>query len=652
MIGLYRKELRTLFPLFALGAFLVSGDFLTRPFTERLDEATYSSVASIDPGEGGFIAFVQLVLGFVVAYAAFPREHDERTIELLYALPITRARIFLGKALAGLTVLFAVCVLGQITNLLLVWPNPSGFARTQISFDLAARVAFLHAATAAVGYGHGLFASFFRRFGALPYVFLGYAVTVVVELVPAWEAIDPLRLARTEYVGTSLVVPWGAIAAHVAVAGGAAAAGYALWLGDFERLRATLAAQTRAATVGFGCLVALAVVAGLGVSIFLAVREYQGAPPPDPDAVPEPTGIAFRTASARTAHYDFVHPENLRAEALALTTRADAILEAAADTLGAERLPRVTVDLAEESAHHEGIAASTRIRMGLLGQARWRLAHVLAHESTHVLENEESRLRLAEHAATMRFFVEGSAEWVAFEVCTDAERPIGSEDERVEERALRAASRVVAAVAVERHEIRFEDVLDDERFRARFDTTLAYPLGEVLTEAIARGCGRRAVGDLVRAFARDDAPQDAGGEVLLRDALAASRCDLERVVAAWDAVLAETLAAERVRIEAIPRLSGGLVSAADAVVVEATLDRPPLPAERYLLRFRADVRTSDVEIRAVPGEIVEGSAPRRVRFTIPRGGAPPGARFEILFSVEADPRAFPVSETWQSVSIP
>lgn len=653
MRALYLKELRTLAPMLALGVFLVSGDFLTRPFTERLDEATYSSVASIDPGEGGFIGFIQLLLGFFVAYAAFPREHDERTIELLYALPVTRPRIFLGKALAGLSVLVAIGVLGQVTNVLLVWPNPASFEGTQVTFGLAARVALLHSMTAAVGYGHGLLASFFRRFGALPYVFLGYAITVVVELVPALEAIDPLRLSRTEYVGSTLLVPLGPALGHLAVAGLAAALAYALWMGNFERLAGAIAQRTALTTLAFGCLTALAVLGGLVVMVFFAVREYGDTPPPDPDAVPEPTGIAFGTATARTAHYHFVYPENLESSALALVARSDRILEAAAQTLGAERVPDITVDLAEESSHHEGIAASARIRMGLSGQRTWRLAHVLAHESTHVLENAESDLHLVEHGGTMRFFLEGSAEWVAFEVCEGEALALTSEAERREERELRAASRVVAAASAERHHVRFEEMLDDARFRARLDTTLAYPLGETLTEAIARGCGEAAVGDLVRSFARSEAPQDATGEALLRDALGADGCDLERVLSAWDALVAETLERERGRIDAIPRMRGGLVSATPAVLlIEATLDRAPLPVETYYLRYRQGERASDVEVRGVAGEIVEGSEPRRVRFTLPRIEAPSGPRFEILFSLEVDERAFPYSEAWQSVSVP
>lgn len=656
LFGLFRKELRTLWPLLGLGVFLISGDFLTRPFTERLDESTYTGIASIDPGEGSFIGFFQLLLGFIVAYAAFPREHDERTIELLYALPISRPRIFLGKVLGGLTTLATICVLGQVTNALLVMWNVSSFERTQLTFELAMRVAFLHTVTAAVGYGHGLFASVFRRFGILPYVFLGYGISVVVTIVPALDVLDPLRLSRTEYVGTTLVIPWAVIAGHLLVAATMAALAYVLWLGSFERLQTAITTRNVFATIGFGCMTALAVFGGLGVLVFLTVREYGDEGPPDPDAVPEPEGVDFLAVEARSEHYEFVYPESFRDDALRLISRSDAILERAGAVVGTSELPHVTVDLAEESSHHEGIAASSRIRMGVVGSSSWRLAHVLAHESTHVLQNQESDLHLADHGETTRFFVEGSAEWVAFEVTTAPDFAALSEEERRNDVELRAISRIVATASAERHHIRIEDLWGDTGFRARWDTVLAYPLGETLAEAIARGCSggdRRGVGDFMRAFARPDAPQDATGEALVRDALQSFGCDYERVIGAWDGLLHEIGTTDRARIDAIPRLSGGVIAEEGGdLVIEATLDRPPLEDEHYTVRYRRNELASDLEVSGARGSIVGGSVPRRVRFRVPRAGAASGARFQILFSVDVDERAFPFSEAWQSALVP
>lgn len=651
--ALLNKELRALLPVFLLGAFLISGDLLSRPFTERLDEATYTSVASIEPGEGTFIGFFQFLIGFVVAYAALGREHDERTIEFLYALPTSRPRIFLAKVLAGLTVVWAVAYLGQVTNWILVAPNPSSFAQTELRWDLALRISFLHAITATVGYGHGLFASFFRRFGVLPYVFLGFGLGVLIELVPTVDWLDPLRLARTEYVGTAVQIPWLAVVFQLAVALTAIALAYVLWMGSFDRLRSALTERSLGATLVFGGGITAAVVVAFGVSIFFAVRQFGDEPPPDPDAPVEPTEVPYGAATAHTAHYAFVYPENFAASAATLVGRSDRILEAAAHTLGEEALPSITVDLAEVSSHHEGIAASSRIRMGLVDQPDFRLAHVLAHESTHVLQNQASQNRAGEYGGTTRFFIEGSAEWVAFRIAGDPALALTSAPERAREAELFATSRLLAALAVERHGIRFEELLDDAGFRARYDTVLAYPLGEVLTESIARACGPSAVGDTLRAFARPEMPQDATGEILMRDVLGSFGCDLEQVVAAWDATLAEITARERARMDAVPRMILEEVRAeGTTVVLVVRLDRAPLPLDRFYVRTRRNVMTEDTEVRSSLGDR-DGD---RVTFRL-SGESLPAATgngphtFEVLLSQELDEQAFPHSERWQSVTV-
>jgi ABC-type transport system involved in multi-copper enzyme maturation permease subunit len=649
MIALYRKELRSLLPMLALSTFLVSGDLISRPITERLDEDTFSDVAGLAAGEGTFLGFILWILAFMVAYASLPREHDEGTIEFLYALPITRRSIFFGKALAGLTVLWVTSAIGQITNYLLVSWNPSTFEGHQFDLRLAATAVLLHGLVATAAYAHGLFASFFRRFGLLPYAFLGYGVAVISEIEPSLGWINPLRVSRFEYVGSTLVVPWALALGHLAVSGVVGLVAYALWMGSFERLRDAFAKRSLALSVGFGCATAFAAFVGFLVSGFLVFREYGDNPPQDPTVAREAEGVTFNTSEARTEHYVFVYPENFHAQAFELITRADRVLEAASASYGARAIPSITVDVAEVSGHHEGIAAGARIRMGLVDQESWRLVHVLAHESTHVLQSQESEMHLADHGATTRFFIEGTAEWNAFEVCTGPST-VMTPAELVNETELRASSRVVATASWERHHIRLEDTFDNARFVARWDTALAYPLGETFGEAISRACGDDAVGDLARAFARPNAPQDATGEVLYRDALASIGCDLESVGTAWDTLLIETAATERARIDAIPRMSGGVVSITDeSIVVEGTLDRAPLSYERYGLRLRADDQTPDTEVRSVPGVIVEGSSPRRVRFDVPRSSVS-GPRFEMLFSIVVDERAFPFSEAWQGAS--
>ncbi len=660
---LLAKELQGLAPLALLGFALISGDLVSRPLTERIDENTYDHVAGITPGEGGAIAFLFFVLAFFVAYAAFPREHDERTIETLYALPVRRSSIFAAKVLAGLLVLTAAAFVGQATNYVLQALNPSSIDGHQFSLGLVLRVATLHAAVAWVFYAHGLLASVFRLFGVLPYVLLFFALLLVEQLAPSLAWLNPAAIVRFEYVGSAIVTPSLPLVFHLALALVALLFAYVGWMGPLERFRELFARRGTIALLAFGCGSALVLACGLGMLIVWAASSYDGHPPEDPSVERPVEERSFGTSEVRSRHYAFVYPGGLEEPVLRLVGRADAILESEGALLGASVPPLITVDLAEESGHHEGIAAGTRIRMGVGGQPAWRLLHVLAHESAHVLQGELSRRYLMEHGATTRFLVEGGAEWVAFETIgrspsePGAAPAIGTitRDERREDVELRRFSRVVATLAWERQRVRLEDTFDDASFRARFDTTLAYPYGETFTEAIARACGEAAVGALFRTFGRPGAPQSASGEALYRDAFASIGCDEERVLAAHDALMSETAREERALLDAVPRMSGGVVGVEGSdLVLEATLDRAPLAHERYLARVRMGPSADDTEVRAFVGRLAPSAspdAPRRVRFLVPRL-AVTGARFDFLFSLEVDPRAFPSSERWQSAPVP
>lgn len=652
---LFAKELRALFPLGLLGFALISGDLISRPVTERIDENTYDHVAGIAPGEGGFLAFIFFILAFFVAYAAFPREHDERTIEQLYALPIRRSSIFLAKVAAGLVTLSAVAYLGQCTNFVLQALNPNSVSGHQFEPGLVLRVASLHATVACLLYFHGLFASLFRMFGVLPYTLLLFALALAEELVPSLAWLSPAVIVRFEYEGASLLVPWGPIAFHAVVALAAGAVAYAGWMGPFDRVREIFATRSTLATVlmGVGSFGVLAAGFVAFMAWIIVTYTIPGRQPEDPTAPTQVTERDFGTSEARTEHYVFIYPGGLEERVLRLVGRGDRVLGTAGGLVGASTLPFITVDLAEESGHHEGIASGTRIRMGARDQTDWRLLHILAHESAHVLQSEVSHRYLMDHGATTRFLVEGGAEWVAFETLSEGRLAgVVSDDEQREDAELRRWSRIVAAAAWERNRIRLEDTFDDASFRARFDTTLAYPYGETFAEAIARACGDVAVGSVFRTFGRDGAPQDASGETLYRDAFGSIGCDYERVLAAHDAVMTETAERERALLDTIPRMSGGVSGMEGTeVVLEATLDRAPLPVETYVLRVRNDAGASDTEVRAYHGFVVEGSSPRRVRFFVPRV-AITGARFDFLFSMDLDPRAFPHSEQWQSAPAP
>ncbi len=633
MIHLYRKELRALVPLFFLSFLLVSGDVLYRPFTERLDESSWADISAIEPGSQGELAFAFFVLAFIVAFAAFPREHDEGTMEYLRSLPIRPRSIFAAKVLAGITVLSAVAVLGQVTNWMLQAPNVETLEGGQFRLGLSLRISLVESVFMAVAYAHSLLASALRRFGLLPLILAIWALEIVTEVQPSLAWLHPISIVRLTYHGQALVMPWWEMGVHLGLACVSLGLAYFAWMGPLDVLRDALApreGRSGVVSLAFGCATAAVVFVGLVFVVFLVVRGADGS-----EGAPQAAEyVSFQTADASTEHYVFTYPVNLRARAMRLVGEGDAIWEGVRETLGASAEgPPISVDLAETSGHHEGIAAGSRIRMGIVGRDEARLTYVLAHESTHVFQGRESDQRLMTMARAGRFFSEGSAEWVAHEVVDGAE--------------LRAASRVVAAASWERQRLRFEDVVDEERLHARFDTSLVYSMGETWTEAVARACGREAVGGLARSLARADRAEDLAPVAVWQDALQHVGCGLEEVDAAWVGLLREIAVAERAAIDALPRMGAGVRRDPDGRArITVALDRDASEALVFTVRLRRDRSAADTELRGAECRLVGA----RVAEVALVGSMIPDARFEVQACVSPPGTTWTFCEEWQAAS--
>ena len=312
---------------------------------------------------------------------------------------------------------------------------------------------------------------------------------------------------------------------------------------------------------------------------------------------------------------------------------ADAIHAALAARLDAEPGPRLVADLTEVSAEHLGIASWTHIRVGLITEPDpLRLRRTFAHETAHAFQHRLSDRWRGDEARETRFFAEGSAEHLAYALVPD---PAG----------LRQA-RAVAAAMWERQGLSSDDLFDDRRRRGRYETTLVYTLGERWVAALVATCGEGAIGDALRAMAREGASRHLSGRAFWSATLASFGCDLEAV----DAALAEAMRADaealREDIEAIPRLGGGVVGGeGGAVQVVALLDRDPPPGLTYLLRVRSGPERSDTETVTLRGR-PDPADPRRVRFEVPCA-LMPDARFQLQLAVLTEPRGWPYAEPWQ-----
>lgn len=640
MRALYLKELRSLWPFLFLTGLLMSGDLLTRPLTERLDEQTWEGIASyVRAGEDGSFGWILALLAGFVAYAAFPREHDERTIHYLYALPVRRPWVFVAKVAAGLTILWTgVLMLLATDTLQSVW-NPQSFEGGHWRADLALANVGLQLAFCSLAYAHGLLASVFRLFGVLPYALVLLVAAIFEDVYPPAAWIDPSELLTARYEGTTLVIAWVPWIAHLFVAAVAMAMAYAAWMGPAESIGQGLA-KAQASLVGklaFGCgTMAL----GVGVLVLAAVvsqMDVGGASVPvDEDRVVETPSLA--THRRTTAHYELTWPVSHEARALALIADVDPIHQAIQRELGADAGPVLVADLTEVSSEHLGISSWTHIRVGLVGETDpIRLRHTFAHETVHAFQHRLSDERQGDARRAAFFFGEGSAEEIAYRVAPN-------------EPAHRQA-RVVAAASWTRLRMTSDDLLDADRLRARFDTSLVYSLGERWASALTRACGEHAIGDALRAMAREGAPRDLGPRAFWQDTLRASDCDLASVDAVFAMLMEEDATELAAAIDALPRLGGGVVGRdGGAVQMVSLLDRDPPAGALFFVRLRADPKAEDTETVGARGQL-DPTNPRRVTYRVP-GALVPARRFQLQHCVLDDPRGWPFCETWQWASVP
>lgn len=638
MLALYRKELRTLAPFLLLSLFFLSGDIFYRPFKERLDEATWESIASyVSAGEDGIFGWYLIIIALFVAYAAFPREHDERTIHFLYALPVRRSSIFVAKVLGGLTILWIGAGQLFLTDAAQsVWDTQS-FSGGHWRLDLALTHLALQMLFFFVAYSHALLASVLRLFGLLPYVLLLMVAAIVEDVYPPAVWISPSSLLTARYAGTELVVSWVPWGAHLGVAVMALLSSYLLWMGPADQVGASFA-RARASIFGklaAGCGTVFVVLGVLTLAVIVSeVSESEEEEIPHEEL----EFPSFETEERETARYHFTYPVSHRARAVALMDVADELHAGVAEQLGADEGPSLLADLTEVSGDHLGIASWTHLRVGIVNERDpIRLRHTFAHETVHAFQHRLSDRRQGDEARAAHFFAEGSAEYIAYLVAPN-------------EPAHRQA-RVVAAASWERHRMRTDDLFDEERFGERFDTILSYALGERWSAALVESCGPGAVGDVLRAMGRPDAPRDLSPRAFWESTLRAAGCDLESVDATFATLMEAEAEMLRDSIEVFPRIGGG-VSGHDggSVRVVALLDREADPAWTYLLRVRADPSADDSNVVSIRGRL-DPDDPRRVRFRVSRALIP-SRRFQLLLSVMDDPRGWPFSETWQWATAP
>lgn len=505
-----RKELRQLLPVAVVFGALELVGILETLVVRAPEDVSWADLGLVlRPDLSSAVALMLLTFAFVAAYMQLPREFEQRTVEFLFALPVTRTRVFFTKFLAVCILGVSIALADGVINWWLQLFASGSFVQDQFRLSLAALEVGLLSAYFIVCAAYGMLLSFWRRL-ALPIVFAIWIVLTVIEQVWPWLApLNVMNLLHLEHVGREPRVAWGAWAGHVL--GASVALGLAAWLWLEHRSWAERRSPRRdwGPVLNGAYWVSLVggVLVALGVAAFVASRE--GA---------QDTG-ATDTQTLQTEHFVFEYPTAAREPAMLVMREADTAYVRVSEMLGVERAGRVVADLTEQSEMHAGIAGWKKVRINVGSEDPGWLKHVLYHEVAHVMAAAATNTRISEHHHATFLFSEGLAEYVASSLL---------KSEREDPTWL-----PLAGTAVTRLDITFDDLVDQSRFLARYDPNLVYPVGHSWVVALVRACGEQAPQRVLRSMRREDLPQRLSGRDFWEQVMLGARCSLEVVNARW-----------------------------------------------------------------------------------------------------------------------
>ena len=549
MRSLLWKEARSLVPFMALVLFFSLLSWVELFFVKFPDQyPLHELIRDNDTG-----AVMSFVIAFALASGLLMRERDDRTLDFLDALPVSRVQIFLAKFALALGALWLMPLSDLVFRIVVYY-----WSRTSLEMGLPWQMllvmAFLEATSCFVFLSLGLALSFLRRYSLLVVGLLVCAYLLLREAQVPWVPLfNIFTLSDVVVQGRHCLLPTRqfAVQASLGLVCAGLALGAFLIMGDSAQRFADRARRRQGVVWLAGVGTVLVVVTWIGLLVYFVKKTAD-------KEQPAVYYTAWPRGRAQTARFQFIYPENQRGLANQLLDQADGIEERVRRFLGAPAIPRIEVDLSGSAPHTAGQAHWKKVQMDLAALAHEpeSLAAVFGHETTHVYMDHESQSRLGEDFNSTRFFHEGLATYVEYRFFQSSNKL--------------ATLRRVAAMQRARQEVKFETLLDDSALSRKQDPDLVYPLGEVFLTALVRRYGEAAPGNAVRAVGRPNAPKDLKGFALWQDTLQACGYNLSDVVDAFFAELDRAVAEHRAFIDSLPRVRGGVQVEGKRIAVRAT----------------------------------------------------------------------------------
>lgn len=625
MITLLSKELRQLLPIAFLWMALLALAIGIELFTTRIDEQSYEMFCDSLCARGieYFQAIFLLILCLVTAYSLYPREIDERTIDFLHALPLKKSAIFYGKFFAAFFLICFLLLIGYGVNQIVLMFNPesmSGKSYLLLDGSLFVRDCIF----AFVVLAHGVFLSRFRTVGLILYAVYLALLRWLETVFEGVEWFSVFEIFNIDYAGDRFTFSYDAIVMHVAVAMVLLVVSCNMW----SRAKGKSQEQSSSKKSHKFLRVAASVL-GFAFMAMLLVGQVMQSTFQQENAT---------TAELNTDHYRFVFRDSDTSRADELAASAEQQYQQLRTLLNATKEPVIHVDMTSENEHAAGLAQWKTIKMGLSGgESSERYARVLSHETAHVFQSVESNRAFRRYFNATRFFIEGMANYVSFEV--------------VPQDQTRDQNRDIAAVSWQRQDIEFADMANSAAFSARFNAELVYSLGEIWTEGLVEACGIEALGEVLRAAGRDGAPLDLSALGFWRNTLQYIGCELEVVNTVWQNKLQDRF--EGIDHDLFPVIDDVVAKEADGkVVLTASL---PLGSSLSASWFALRVAKASKTVAAMDSffkaeSVVLEEDTQKVSFVVPGGVFDENRfRYQIGYQIADDSRIY--FQPWRSGSV-
>jgi hypothetical protein len=630
MRSMFLKELKQLIP-YAWLMLLFGG--LNLPFiwlTTYPELTQLSDVWDVEVN-GTVYPILHFFFGFSLALGLLVREQDLRTVEFLDGLPVSRLQIFWGKVMAAFVILALFPVSDALcTGFLLKHSALSFYPPTPWP------VLFTHSLLCLIQliffFSFGLAASFLRRFAWLTSL-VGLSLILLVQYFwPGFSQLNPLGIVAYSFRGSQIVIPWTSVGLSLVLSLIFLSFAFACFRsgeGRWSKWYRNLAQTWWGGILLFGVLIATVI----GFFVFAMVGFWQSESFADEIEAAE-NGEEYieyvgerKPATVDTDHFEFWIPSYLEKASARLAARSDEVGEEVASFFNHQLAIPIEVEISDSlHDHFAGLALWGRVRIAAnqVYDTDEAVA-ILGHEVTHVLIDRLSDRRLKDSFESTKMFHEGLATYLEY-------RMFRSPDEW-------ERYRIQGAVYHARRQVKFKELVDYPAFRERYDPVLVYPYGERFAQAIVDQYGDEAVGKVVRAFSRKDAPRDLSGMELWRDVLQSCDYDLDRVVNRFYVRLNEDAKKHADYIAALPRLKAKIE--VKAAVMEISVINPPKDREIVcVIRPAAD--SDETQYRRA-NKVAAG------KFRIPRTVFP-GNRFWYLLKYEDETADAMISEPWVKVS--